>query len=256
MHVSFDSPFLIENLTVFGLILRNDSFVNVSFRTAIMHHEEFIITEAPCNLEHKIDKVFSHDQLPFGQDGLNTTVYVYVHDFVTPSVIVISFAQHASLDLLHFFVVFACCFLSLLLLAAILWKVKQKYDVYRRRQRMFMEMEQMAKRSFACIHLEVSRNHDNNFEKNTVAAPVRKKHAKPLPRPCFVATEPLVDGKHAVMSALICLPTGGASFTPPGQTGLIVGSTLVLYGSQGRKPSVDSRKEKLKSQKNTQETET
>jgi len=38
------------------------------------------------------------------------------------------------------------CFLALLLIAAILWKIKQKYDRYRRRQRLFVEMEQMASR--------------------------------------------------------------------------------------------------------------
>lgn len=221
-----------------------------------MQHEEFLIIEALCNLDHKIDRIFSHDQLPFGQDSLNTTVFVYVHDFVTPSVIVISFAQHASLDLLHFFVVFACCFLSLLLLAAILWKVKQKYDVYRRRQRMFVEMEQMAKRPFACVQLEVSRNHDNNFERNIPTGAVRKRHQKPLPRPCFIATEPLADGRHSICSALICLPTGGSPFSPPGQMGLIIGSTLVLYGSHSRKPSVDNHKDKLKPHKNTTEIET
>lgn len=41
------------------------------------------------------------------------------------------------------------CFLMLLLLAAILWKIKQKYDLYRRRQRLIVEMEQMASRPFS-----------------------------------------------------------------------------------------------------------
>lgn len=41
------------------------------------------------------------------------------------------------------------CFLLLLLLAAVLWKIKQKYDMFRRRQRLFVEMEQMASRPFS-----------------------------------------------------------------------------------------------------------
>ena len=40
------------------------------------------------------------------------------------------------------------CFLALLLIAAVLWKIKQKFDRYRRRQRLFVEMEQMASRPF------------------------------------------------------------------------------------------------------------
>lgn len=45
------------------------------------------------------------------------------------------------------------CFLLLLLLAAVLWKIKQKYDLYRRRQRLFVEMEQMASRPFSEVSL-------------------------------------------------------------------------------------------------------
>ena len=35
------------------------------------------------------------------------------------------------------------------------WKVKQKYDLYRRRQRLVVQMEQMASRPFASCNLEV-----------------------------------------------------------------------------------------------------
>lgn len=36
-------------------------------------------------------------------------------------------------------------------MAAILWKIKQKYDLFRRRQRLFVEMEQMASRPFSQV---------------------------------------------------------------------------------------------------------
>jgi len=49
------------------------------------------------------------------------------------------------------------CFLALLLVAAILWKIKQKYDMYRRRQRLFLEMEQMASRAFSSVLVEIER---------------------------------------------------------------------------------------------------
>ena len=36
-------------------------------------------------------------------------------------------------------------------MAAILWKIKQRYDMFRRRQRLFFEMEQMASRPFSQV---------------------------------------------------------------------------------------------------------
>jgi hypothetical protein len=38
-------------------------------------------------------------------------------------------------------------------MAAILWKIKQKYDLFRRRQRLFVEMEQMASRPFSQVNI-------------------------------------------------------------------------------------------------------
>lgn len=49
------------------------------------------------------------------------------------------------------------CFLALLLVAAVLWKIKQKYDMYRRRQRLFVEMQQMASRAFSQVLVEIER---------------------------------------------------------------------------------------------------
>ena len=43
----------------------------------------------------------------------------------------------------------------LLLMAFIMWKIKQKYDVYTRRQRLMVEMEAMASRPFRSIYLEL-----------------------------------------------------------------------------------------------------
>ena len=73
------------------------------------------------------------------------------------------------------------CFLALLLIAAILWKIKQKYDRYkilnfpdvntndillryRRRQRLYVEMEQMASRPFGQVLVELERVPDTSQE--------------------------------------------------------------------------------------------
>ena len=42
-------------------------------------------------------------------------------------------------------------------MAAILWKIKQRYDRFRRRQRLFVEMEQMASRPFGSVVIELER---------------------------------------------------------------------------------------------------
>ena len=49
------------------------------------------------------------------------------------------------------------CFIALLIVAAVLWKIKQRYDRYRRRQRLFVEMEQMASRPFGSVLVEMER---------------------------------------------------------------------------------------------------
>lgn len=108
---------------------------------------------------------FSKSDYMFGTYNNNmslTTFYVYVYDFKPPLWIQISFSQYPKLNLQQFFITFSSyvnkcfyiifivffindidvnfivqycrCFLLLLLVAAILWKLKQKYDMYRRRQ--------------------------------------------------------------------------------------------------------------------------
>merc|ERR1712223_1339098 len=102
---------------------------------------------------------FSKDNYIFGE-GSNTTFYIHVYDFEPPLWIIISFSQHPKLDLLQFFITFSTCFLALLIIAAILWKIKQKYDRYRRRQRLYVEMEQMASRPFGSVMVELERRPD------------------------------------------------------------------------------------------------
>ena len=54
------------------------------------------------------------------------------------------------------------CFLALLLIAAVLWKIKQKFDRYRRRQRLFVEMEQMASRPFGSVLCDLEKLPDHS----------------------------------------------------------------------------------------------
>ncbi len=129
--------------------------------------EHAILSEHNCSEVTK--KRFSKDKFPFGGDSDNTTFYIYVYDFQPPLWIVISFSQHPKLDLLQFFITFSICFLALLLVAAVLWKIKQRYDRYRRRQRLFVEMEQMASRPFGSVLVELERIPETSTSTSTAA---------------------------------------------------------------------------------------
>nr|XP_032523599.1 attractin [Danaus plexippus plexippus] len=156
---------------------------------------------------------FAKSEHAFGvEDNVTlTTFFVYVYDFRPPLWIQISFSQYPKLNLQQFFITFSSCFLMLLLVAAALWKMKQKYDLYRRRQRLFVEMEQMASRPFSTVSIELERGGGEGG----VPAPV--------------ALEPCRWGRAAVLSLVVRLPQGGAGRAPP-QGGLALASALVTLG--------------------------
>uniref|UniRef100_A0A1B6D320 CUB domain-containing protein n=1 Tax=Clastoptera arizonana TaxID=38151 RepID=A0A1B6D320_9HEMI len=163
-----------------------------------------------------------------------TTFYVYVYDFHPPLWIQISFSQYPKLNLQQFFITFSSCFLALLLVAAILWKIKQRYDMFRRRQRLFVEMEQMASRPFSQVLVEIEKR---EIPLEICSVNTIKKRKKDSPSP--IALEPCCGNRAAVLSLLIRLPTGGDLYTPHGQSaGLAIASALVTLGNP-RKVSID-----------------
>ncbi|RZF37106.1 hypothetical protein LSTR_LSTR013802 [Laodelphax striatellus] len=167
-----------------------------------------------------------------------TTFYVYVYDFHPPLWIQISFSQYPKLNLQQFFITFSSCFLALLLVAAVLWKIKQKYDMYRRRQRINVEMEKMASRPFSQVLVEIEKRDNSASQQDTTSVTsTLKKRKKDSPRP--IALEPCCGNRAAVLSLLIRLPTGGEMYTPTGQSaGLAIASALVTLGNP-RKVSID-----------------
>merc|ERR1719323_1980181 len=134
--------------------------MNLTYRHASKEgkKEDIVLSEKNCTT---FKQRFSKDDYIFGESE-NTTFYVYVYDFEPPLWIIISFSQHPKLDLLQFFITFSTCFLALLLIAAVLWKIKQKFDRYRRRQRLYVEMEQMASRPFGSVLVELDKLPDHN----------------------------------------------------------------------------------------------
>lgn len=91
------------------------------------------------------------------------------------------------------------CFLALLLVAAILWKIKQKYDMYRRRQRLFVEMQQMANRAFSQVLVEIERRDMNTIETDNIDAEAnnsRKKKKKKVSLMFFFADGTMLKSRY------------------------------------------------------------
>ena len=82
-----------------------------------------------------------------------------------------------------FFLPLYSCFLALLLIAAVLWKVKQKFDRYRRRQRLFVEMEQMASRPFGSVLVELEKLPDHHSGSGSNTQTGNNAPAAPPPPP-------------------------------------------------------------------------
>ncbi|GLD62923.1 attractin-like protein 1 [Lates japonicus] len=165
---------------------------------------------------------FSCEKFTF-RSNPNITFYVYVSNFSWPIKIQIAFSQHNSImDLVQFFVTFFSCFLSLLLVAAVVWKIKQTCWASRRREQLMRERQQMASRPFASVAVAL----DARGEQTELLQPVLDGVPKP------VAMEPCSGGKAAVLTVLMRLPSGPSDLPPPGQSGLIVASALIDVSQQ------------------------
>uniref|UniRef100_G3NTX7 Attractin-like 1b n=1 Tax=Gasterosteus aculeatus aculeatus TaxID=481459 RepID=G3NTX7_GASAC len=154
---------------------------------------------------------FSCEKFTF-RSNPNITFYVYVSNFSWPIKIQIAFSQHNSImDLVQFFVTFFSCFLSLLLVAAVVWKIKQTCWASRRREQLMRERQQMASRPFASVAVAL----DSRGEETELLQPVLDVSVG-APKP--VAMEPCSGGKAAVLTVLMRLPSGLSDLPPPGQS--------------------------------------
>uniref|UniRef100_A0A6Q2Y3U5 Attractin n=1 Tax=Esox lucius TaxID=8010 RepID=A0A6Q2Y3U5_ESOLU len=165
---------------------------------------------------------FSNENFDF-RNNPNITFFVYVSNFTWPIKIQIAFSQHSNfMDLVQFFVTFFSCFLSLLLVAAVVWKIKQSCWASRRREQLLREMQQMASRPFATINVAL--------ETDEEPPDLIGGNVKTVPKP--IALEPCYGNKAAVLSIFVRLPRGLGGIPPPGQSGLTVASALVDVSQQ------------------------
>ncbi|OCT96586.1 attractin isoform X1 [Xenopus laevis] len=165
---------------------------------------------------------FSNEKFDF-HNNPNITFFVYVSNFTWPIKIQIAFSQHSNfMDLVQFFVTFFSCFLSLLLVAAVVWKIKQSCWASRRREQLIREMQQMASRPFASVNVALETEEE---PPDLIGGSI-----KTVPKP--IALEPCYGNKAAVLSIFVRLPRGLGGIPPPGQSGLAVASALVDISQQ------------------------
>uniref|UniRef100_A0A8R1DM70 Uncharacterized protein n=1 Tax=Caenorhabditis japonica TaxID=281687 RepID=A0A8R1DM70_CAEJA len=159
--------------------------------------------------------VASDKGYPFGPDS-NTTFFVRVYNFTTPVQIVVSFAQSPPINWVLFFVIFAACFIVLLVVAGLLWMIKVRIEAYRRNQRRIDEIQHMASRPFASTKMELS----ILSQLSSASGPT------PL------SIEPCSNYRAGIFTLAVRLPTGGQTVTPNGTSGLAVASSLCLLTPQ------------------------
>ena len=118
-----------------------DETLRVNITTLVEDGEEELITSSNATDDFKA--VISVKDYNFGLES-NRSLRIYIYDFKTPLVIKViqrfpsaavrnfifqvSVTQQDSMNLLTFFLVFFACFLSLLLIAVIVWKV-MKFNI-------------------------------------------------------------------------------------------------------------------------------
>ncbi|XP_035387515.1 attractin isoform X1 [Electrophorus electricus] len=191
-----------------------------SFTAGTQSGEEVPIVS--CSSIKEFKDSFSNEKFDF-RSNVNITFFVYVSNFTWPIKIQIAFSQHSNfMDLVQFFVTFFSCFLSLLLVAAVVWKIKQSCWASRRREQLLREMQQMASRPFATINVAL--------ETEEEPPDLIGGNVKAVPKP--IALEPCFGNKAAVLSIFIRLPRGPGGIPTPGQSGLAVASALVDVSQQ------------------------
>ncbi|CAD5216228.1 unnamed protein product [Bursaphelenchus okinawaensis] len=161
--------------------------------------------KANCTAEG-LKRTYPANDNVFGIDS-NTTFLVSVTDFETPIKIQISFAQSPPINWVLFFVIFAACFIVLLVVAGILLLIKQRIRNAGNEANIIIENERMAARPKTGVQLHL---------------PETRQNIQPTP----IAIEPCKNLSTAIYTVVVRLPTGGQPHTPYGVSGLAVASAL------------------------------
>ncbi|XP_022110454.1 attractin-like protein 1 isoform X2 [Acanthaster planci] len=188
--------------------------MNITFRSnSIPGIEHEIVYKADISY---YSATFSSSDFNF-EENANTTFFVYISNFTTPLSFKVSVQQRLFLlNLLEFLVVFFSCFLSFLLFFVVGWKVKQRWDSFRRQQNRAVELAVMARRPFATVNLVI----ENTVPPDIVVG-TKKKH------PLAISTANCSDNKAQVATIFMQMPMPDDGKVPFGQSRFCLASALV-----------------------------
>ncbi|CAG2195394.1 Attractin-like protein 1 [Mytilus edulis] len=215
-----------------------ESYLNISVRTR-NNRVEKIYEAYPCTY---FRTKFEHGDFSFGEKRKYNIPCLCI--WISYSFLASGYVAALCVVIIDTFI---GCFLSLLIIAAVLYKIKHKYDLYRRRQRMMVEMEEMASRPFASVTVEIDRKLDLAEKKETNSVDLRKRK-KGGTKP--VAIQPLSGHKAAILSLIVLLPTGGEEdLAPSGSSGVAIASALITMGHHRKQSLEHTKGEKTKYKK-------
>ncbi|RNA05463.1 attractin 1 [Brachionus plicatilis] len=219
-----------------------------------------ILTKVNCSNE-EFKHTFTNNELNYADEHRNLLFIVNAYSFKTPITIQIAFSRKTKIHLLHFFITFFGCLLSLLTIAFITWKSKQRLDRYRRQRQIVIQMEHMASRPFTRLFLDISEGskEEAGCSKLENQEPVKEKKASRLsfkksekkakflkslefeaevenggdshPKVMPIGVEPLSNNKSAIVTCLLRLPQGGSKSIPKGSSLFMLGSTYINLNS-------------------------
>lgn len=275
----------IEFLGNFTLALNNSTFSKISdessnqqnglaLDTSKYHFGKLpkfnrILEKINCsNAEFK--HTFTNKELNYADENRNLLFIVNAYNFQTPITIQIAFSRKTKIHLLHFFITFFGCLLSLLTIAFITWKSKQRLDRYRRQRQIVIQMEHMASRPFTRLFLDITEdskkeafclkpeNQEPLKEKKTSRLSFKKNEKKSkflkssefetesenvsnfYPKVMPIGVEPLSNNKSAIVTCLLRLPQGGNRSIPKGSSLFMLGSTYINLTSSNNVVSYGS----------------
>jgi hypothetical protein len=128
-------------------------------------NQQSVLTLINCT-STEFKYTFTNKELKFASQHGEAVFVVYVHNFSTPITIQIAFSRRSRVQLLYFFVTFFGCLLTLLTIAFITWKTKQRYDRFRRQRQILIQMQHMASRPFTRILVDVTKNNNKTCSSN------------------------------------------------------------------------------------------
>ncbi|XP_062505107.1 attractin-like isoform X2 [Corticium candelabrum] len=178
------------------------------------------------NWTNPVDVKFILDSGDYDLDKDTMTVFVNIEGFKPPFLFTLGFATpQPDLNLPRFFVTFFGCFTSMLLMAALVWKIKQKWESFVTNRARVQEMAMRAARPFAAVML-IMDFHTTTEEINRQRRAGRRLKVAP------VASEMCANRRSTIATVLVRLPGCENGVPAVGQSAVCFGSCLASVSNQ------------------------